>query len=311
MASERKRPRGRPTTTPRERMRVTTWSMHVQDRSELGTSEEFEQFLNRRSKRVVLSKGQWSRHLRGDVSPQGAKVGATNSLVDRIEPLFPGTRRTFCHSVWQLLDFEVLLGPKQLQEIYLAMDSDVWQYFHFDESVCGEGTRPQDFWFWRARNSDLELGVDVLKGIKGFDGVAVGLIEARMSYLAQDPFEFVFFMKYAIHSLRNCPSTMPFLAGTKGRSILLTMEGLCVLHMVRLLTHEPQLPKEKSDDHTEDNTTKSLTVHAALMYTTWVDRCLDHFKKLSPKALKTFQIWNEEAIQFQGLFSWPELNVAD
>nr|CBA32636.1 hypothetical protein Csp_D33140 [Curvibacter putative symbiont of Hydra magnipapillata] len=29
-------------------------------------------------------------------------------------------------------------------------------------------------------------------------------------------------------------------------------------------------------------------------------RCLDHFKKLSPKALKTLQIWNEEAIQFQG-----------
>lgn len=311
MASEPKRPRGRPATTPRERMRVAAWSMHVQDRSELDTSEEFEQFLSRRSKRVVLTKGQWSRHLRGDVSPQGSKVGATNSLVDRIEPLFPGTRRTFHHPVWQLLDFEVLLGPKQLQDIYLAMDSDVWQYFHFDESVCAEGTQPQDFWFWRALTSDQELRIDILKGIKGFDGVAVGLIEARMSYLAQDPIEFVFFMKYAINRLRNCPSTMLFLAGTKGRSILLTMEGLCVLHTVQLLTHEPQLPNEKSNTYTEDNTAKSPTLHASLMYTSWADRCLDHFKKLSPKALKTFQMWNGEVIRYQGLFSWPELDFAD
>jgi hypothetical protein len=252
--------------------------MHVQDRSELDTSEEFEQFLNRRSKRVVLSKGQWSRHLRGDVSPQGAKVGATNSLVDRIEPLFPGTRRTFCHSVWQLLDFEVLLGPKQLQDIYLAMDSDVWQYFHFDESVCGEGTQPQDFWFWRALTSDQTLRIEILKGIKGFDGIAVGLIEARMSYLAQDPIDFVYFMKYAIHSLRNCPSTMPFLAGTKGRSILLTMEGLCVLHTARLMTHETQLSTTTLEEQAEKSLYKSPKIHAALLYNDWAERCLNHFK---------------------------------
>lgn len=312
MAVEPKRPRGRPQTTPRERMRVAAWSMHVQARSGLKTAEEFEHHLNRTSKRTVLTKGQWSRHLRGDVSPQGAKVGATNSLVDRIEPFYPCTRRTFVHSVWRLLEFEILLGPRQLQDIYLGMDKDVWECFHFDESFCAEGTRPEDLWFWRPFTPDQALKVKILRDIDGFDGVAACLIEARMSYLAQDALEFVLFMKYAIHGLRNCPSTMPFLKGTKGRSILLTMEGLCVLHTVQLLTHIPQIPKETLDDQREGGPTeKSPKTYAALLYNAWADRCLDHFKELSPKALKTFQIWNGEVIRYQGLFSWPEIDVAD
>lgn len=286
--------------------------MDVQARSGQETAEEFEQLLNRRSKRTILTKGQWSRHLRGDVSPQGSKSGTPNSLVDRIEQWYPGTKLTFHHPVWRLLDFEFLLGPRELQQIYLGMDEDVWEYFHFDQEFCEEGARPEDLFFWKPSLPDDELRMRILKDIDGFDGVAVGLIEARMAYLAQIPMEFVFFMKYAVNRLRSCPSTMPFLAGSKGRSILLTVEGICVLHTAQLLTHVARHPTEDLEIlRKEGRQPQSPKAHAAHMYESWADRCLDHLRTLSPKALRTFQMWNGEVIRYQGLFSWPELGASD
>ena len=309
MSPNAKRSRGRPPTTPIERLRVSIWSMDAQARSNLETAEAFEQVLNANGIEPIITKGQWSRHMRGDVSPQGSKSNAQSSLLLHVERLYPGTMETFNHPVWRLLDFEVLFGPRELQQIYFSMDESIWQSFHFSQEFCNEGSRPEDLFFWRKPPTDHDELRDILDSIQGLNGVAVGLIEARMAYLAQKPTMCIFYMTQITLALRNCHRTMPFLADVKGQTILLTLEGMCILEAVKLFSHLPQQPIENQRILSDKKMPTSAQEYVFDLYDSWEKRCLKHITKLSPKALDTFQIWNNEIARYQGLINWQILNV--
>ncbi len=311
MSSNFNRPRGRPPIKLIERLRVSIWSTEAQSRSNLDTAEEFEQVLNASNARPILTKGQWSRHLRGDVSLQGSKSSAQRSLVSRVEQLYPGTMKIFTNPVWRLLDFEVLLGPRELQQSYRALDEDIWENFHFSQEMCNEGTRPEDLFFWRISPTDHEKLKEILDSIQGLNGVSVGLIEARMAYLAQKPMMFIFYMLHTTRTLRNCPGTMPSLANQRGQSLLLTLEGLCVLQTVKLLTHLPLQADAELNALSEKGLPTSVQTYAFDLYDSWEKRCIKHICKLSPKAFQTFQLWNSEILQYQGLINLKTLKASD
>lgn len=296
MFASHNRPRGRPKTKPIGRFQVIVWSLDALHRSGLKTADEFEQMLLEHFGQSVLTKGQWSRHMRGDVAPQGAKAGKGSSLIACVEQLFTGTSGTYYHPVWRLLDFDVLLSPEELQKISFEMDELDRGLFHFEQDDCDEGTSPEQLRFWRS-SSDWS-GPERVKQLlnwRGLSGIAVGLIETRMSYLAQNPEDFIFYMRYVANCLRTCPKYEPFWVGSKGRSMLLTMEGMCVLHAAQMLAHLPA-------DHAH------LKAQLAEWYESWAEECLAYVQTLTPKALRTFYIWNGDVIRHQGLLHWPEFD---
>lgn len=278
--------------------------------SGLRTAEEFERMLLERFRQPVLTKGQWSRHMRGDVAPQGAKSGKGKSLIAYVAQIYSGTVRTYYHPVWRLLDFDVLLGPQELQQISFELDDVARSLFHFDQNDCTEGTSPEQLRFWRwSADLDKVSRSKNLSPFGGLTGVAVGLIEARMSYLAQSPNDFAFYMHYAAHCLRHCPMFEPFWEGSKGRSVLLTMEGMCVLHAARMLAHLPGKQQMEPKGIHQPSQKDQLNSLLAIWYESWAEECLAHVRTLTPKALRTFQIWNGDVIRYQGLLRWPEFNT--
>lgn len=210
-------------------------------------ADQFERLISRQHPKIRLSSGLWPRYLRGDVTPQGAEEQAKSSLIMRLDRIYPGTAGIFYHSIWELMDFDRLLFPKRLRDLYLSMTEEVWMDFvegtvdwinvRYDAEKRPEKVlRATDLPFWRIEQSHESLQI-AWNQIDGLDGAAVCLIEARSGYLAQDIGAFTNAILGVNATLRSLADA-PVFDFPKQQSVLLLLRAMC-FRLAELLIIEP------------------------------------------------------------------------
>lgn len=195
------------------------------------TPVQFEKHLSKAHRSLRLSSGLWPRYLRGDVIPQGSQANSRTSLITRLDRVYPGTAQSYRHPVWTLLDFDQLLGPAQLRDLYMTMDPSVWTDLFSVDIEVSEKVRPP---FWKQY-----LSTEALQRhwgqVPALDGLAVCLIEARMGYLAQ-------LEEHCFNALLGAATRVLRLSKTTGyrhekqQSALLVLERMCLSHLNTLLS---------------------------------------------------------------------------
>ncbi|WP_155831826.1 hypothetical protein [Hylemonella gracilis] len=210
-----------------QRLRVIVWSHHVMVASGAVQADQFERLISKSHPKLRFSSGLWPRYLRGDVMPQGAQEQAKSSLILRLDRIYPGTAEIFYHPIWELMDFDRLLGPQRLRELYLSMAPSIWSPF-VDSSSDGDLARlhADEEPFWKVHHKAEELD-RLWSRVTGLDGVAVCLIEARMSYLGQTGMRFVHAMLGARTRLLSFGKDAGF-QFPKQQSILVLLEAMCL-----------------------------------------------------------------------------------
>lgn len=243
------------------------------------TAEEFEICYSKASGEISLSRGLWSRYLRGEVIPQGARASNQRSLIDRMDDEHQGSADIFVHPLWDLLDFDLLLGPDQLKRLYLWFDENIWRRF----VACGHSLQanspPVFLTFWQIQRSETERR-SCLGRLDGLDGLAACLIEARLGYMGQDEDRFVGSFSVAAAHFKKLGATDVF-SSTRMRSSLLLMEGLCVAYVTRKTVDAP----------TSDEAHSLQRSKARHWQSSWLDRYKSHMKQLSPSSEATFRRW--------------------
>lgn len=196
---------------------------------------QMEKLLLRQKPVVRLSSGLWPRYLRGDVLPQGSLEGNRSSLVVRLDKIYPGTESIFNHPVWELLDFDRLLGPRDLKRHYLTLGRDIYGELTWLPTGLEEHVGREKVSFWRYQNESRH---EVWKYLSDLDGIAVCLIEARLDYLAQDVVGFVQAMMGAGHEFIRLGKS-PVFQDDKSRAALLLMEMLAQRYASCLVQDDP------------------------------------------------------------------------
>lgn len=248
------------------------------------TAEEFELRYAKPTGKIRLSRGLWSRYLRGETLPQGAATGGGRSLVDRLDKQYPDTRDVFFHPVWDLLDFENLLGPAQLREKYLCLHEDIWSQF----VACQEKPNPNapstPLTFWPLIQSESVRKMRLAR-LRGLDGLTACLIEARMGYLSQTEQRFVYSLAAAGQQLRKLSTELAF-SSTRMQSALLVMEALCVAFVAKKTIDAPPSNEAHS----------ALRSIARCWQWNWMDKYEAHLKTRSTSSKKSLQNWMKLAL---------------
>lgn len=243
------------------------------------TPVQFEKHLSKAHRSLRLSSGLWSRYLRGDVIPQGSQANSRTSLITRLDRVYPGTAQCYRHPVWTLLDFDQLLGPAQLRDIYLTMDPSVWTDLFFVDIEVSEEVRPP---FWKQYLDDLELQ-DHCNALPPLDAMAVYLIEARMNYLAQAEEGCLTTMLGAVTSVQRFSRTRRC-QHEKRQSALLVLERMCLNHLNMLLS--------QNTDHLR-SFSKIFQLEKHLL-STWQKRYETHQASQSKSARTRLAAWVRE-----------------
>lgn len=189
-------------------------------------ADQFERLLSKSHPKLRLSSGLWPRYLRGDVLPQGALENAKSSLIARLDRVYPGTAEIFNHPVWELFEFDQLIGPKRLRELYLTLSAETWTKFvnvtPSDEIFISKG---REVPFWKLQWADAELQRRWAT-VGGLDAVASCLIEARMGYLSQNVVTFFNSILWAEEYLMRLARD-PGFQYEKERMTLLLLRSMC------------------------------------------------------------------------------------
>jgi hypothetical protein len=254
------------------------WSHHVFEASGATSVEEFELGYTNTIGKIYISRGLWARYMRGETLPQGAVSGRSRTIIERLDLQYPGTADIFFHPVWDLLDFNRLLGPEQLLEKYLSLEEDIWLQFVacIDSINPYQPATPATFWPLNVHKAARKMR---LAGLSGLDGIAACLIESRLGHLAQDEERFVTSMLVAASILQTLRSCEPF-QSTRMRSALLLMEGVCIGYVDKLTVVVPPYGPVHRD----------LRSKARAWQSNWINRCEAHKKTLSSGALRIFRI---------------------
>lgn len=251
--------------------------------SGVDTADGFESLLAKANGSIRIGRGSWSRYLRGEISPQGAGDDASApSLVTRLGKRYPGTAEVFHHPIWRLLKFEEWYSPTQLREMYLQLSAQAWHQFVATKKRLRGGYELGAPHFWRVGFGILER-VDGLKNIRGLDGVAASLIEARMEYLAQAKSGFLMCTEVAIAHLGHLSSDQ---AGRSRRlqSCHLLLEAYC-LGFAIYCTQSGETNERKRD--AQDERVQQLG-------RAWQKRFFDHLERLSPSHGEVARTWARE-----------------
>lgn len=249
--------------------------------SGMRTAEEFELQYSKPVGKIRLSRGLWSRYMRGETMPQGALTESGRSLVDRMDAQYPGTRAIFFHSLWELLDFDLVFGPDQLKDMYVGLKSYVWKQFVAVTPKMKPLMREQPHTFWPVLQSEAARKAR-LGRLNGLEGLTASLIEARMGYLAQNETKFVNSFAVAAKHFQEISETLPF-STTRMRSALLLMEAHCVAYVTLKTIEAP----DNDDAHISIRSiAKEWRLH-------WRRRCSDHSRQLSRSSHEVFQKWKQ------------------
>ncbi len=244
------------------------------------TAQEFELVLSGMPGRLRLSSGLWGRYLRGDVLPQGSSAKEGQSLVLRIDRVLPGTAATFYHPVWELLEFKKLLGPDRLRELYLQMGKEVWEGMVDLRPGDQPVLRSDAFHFWRRRKLE-PVHSSKIRSMSMLDGIAAGLIEARMAYLAQDRIDFLNSMCESYIHLMRGKEDVDLFGSLRMQSTLALLKGVWLREMGRLAIDPPALSEVEQvvRDMFSDATN------------TWEEECDQQLAKLPRHMAVQFRRW--------------------
>lgn len=248
------------------------------------SAEEFELRYAKTTGKIHMSRGLWSRYMRGETLPQSAASRRSRTLIERFDLEYPGTADIFFHPIWKLLDFKQLLGPEQLRKEYCLLEEDVWLQF----VACIEQLQPRapaiaaTFWPLEQSNAVRKMR---LSNLSGLDGITACLIESRMGHLSQVEDRFVTSMLIAGRHFQTLPAYAPF-QSPRMQSALLAMEGHCTGYVEGLtVAVQPCGPA-----HTD------LRSKAREWQGNWSMRCRAHMKTLSPSSLRVFQAWLKSSV---------------
>lgn len=256
------------------------------------TAEEFELRFAKPTGKICLSRGLWSRYLRGETVPQGALTQRGRTLIDRMDDQYPGSRDIFLHPVWELLDFEQILGPDQLRAKYLCLEETLWPQF----VACNETIKPnapsQPLIFWPSPQTEAVRKMR-LRQLRGLDGLAACLIEARMGYLAQTEERFVNSLVIAGQHFQALSKEVVFTC-RRMESALLVMESYGVAFVTQKTIDAPSGDEARS----------ALRSIAKGWHRNWMQRYEAHLRTLSSSSKNTFQSWlrqvfNERAKHYE------------
>lgn len=282
-------PKGRPKTKVIERLRTALWSNWVMAFSGATTSKEFEERVLRQKNSLTLSKGLWSRYLRGDIAPQGAKDKSKRHLVYRLGKNCPDSVRIYDHAMWELLRFRSNMGPDEIKQIYFQFDESVWRsVLLLDEHPFSDAEIEQAQFWHRPCNSDNFI--EICKEVPFCDVVALSLCEAQMAYLRQDELKFVSYIvfagkAFAIFANRYAQENRRLAA------IFLVLEGLCLEQALKMTTVELTSTTERTEDRA-----RLFDWHQK-----WLSRCKLHSDALSPINQKLFLFWLKDVLNVSGL----------
>ena len=187
--------------------------------------QELEALL-RKTHRLTLASGLWSRYMRGEVVPQGTLTASPTSLVARIAKVFPETDEAFYTPLWDLLTWKAELDLNGLKSIYLALDESVHVHFVARVDHEGERTAAESGQFWHLKKTVANRRA-VIAGFEKWESLVVCLLEARMSYAAQSIDAFVDCQLSACHFLADL-SKEPQLQAKRLQGVMLLMEALCL-----------------------------------------------------------------------------------
>lgn len=289
--------RGRPQTPLLERLRVIVWSHHVMAAGGMTSVEEFENRFSKYTRQIRLSSGLWARYMRGEVAPQGSLSGSESSLVGRLDVEYPGTAAIFHHPLWELLDFDRLLGPAQLKQLLLRMGQNVWEPFvkvgfsrrsNRAESVSG---------FWK-KPLTVESRQYEWEDLDGLDALAVYLIDMRLGYLAQSEADFARAMWAARCHFPRLAQSEPFQSWRRMVSALLVIEAMCIRLAGYLILDQPETFDD--DEMMEDH---QVFCRAYRKWSEeWDDRKASHMRLLSKSSAAVFSDWTKQVARMD--FAW-------
>lgn len=271
MPLQKDRGRGRPQTPLVDRLRVSFWSHSVLLASGLRRVQELEALLGKKHK-LVLASGLWSRYMRGEVVPQGALTGATNSLVMRIGKVFPETSGAFYTPLWELLTWTSVLDFNSLRSIYLSMDERVHIHFVARANAAGERVASKTSQFWHLKKS-IAARRDVIDSLGVWDRLIACLLEARMSYAAQNIDAFTDCQLMASQILEDLTRTPEF-GAKRLQGVLLAMQALCLDAL--FITIVESAIKEEARDRCRTAMNR------------WKERCGSHIQSLSKNSQIAF-----------------------
>ncbi len=223
---------------------------------------QMEKLLLKQKPLVRLSSGLLPKYLRGDVLPQGSLEGHRSSLVVRLNKIYPGTESIFIHPVWDLLDFDRLLGPRDLKRHYLTLGGAAYDELTLLPPDLEKLPDHEKVSFWRYRNEDRN---EVWECLPDLDALAVCFIEARLDYLAQDEEGFIQAMLGAGHEFIRLAKS-PVFQDDKTRSALLLMEMMALRYASCIVQEDPLLRRFRADlcqliDHWKESWSVRAQLH--------------------------------------------------
>ncbi|EYC52949.1 hypothetical protein AZ34_14550 [Hylemonella gracilis str. Niagara R] len=180
------------------------------------------------------------------------------------------------------MDFPRLLGPDDLRKLYLSMGEEVWRGMVDLESGTDSVLSTEFLHFWRRRILSDELAVKI-RSMETLDGLAAGLIEARMAYLRQDRIDFFGAMTTAYVQLVRAKKESTLFESRRMQSVLLIMMGLWLQEMGRLVLDPPVVFDAQHQ----------MRAWMQQVSRGWIDACEKH-QSLLPKHMEVqFRRWRK------------------
>lgn len=278
-------PRGRPRTPLLERLRAIYWSHQVLAASGLDTADRIETSFSKANGPIRIARGSWSRYMRGEITPQGAAEGGNaRSLVSRLGKRYPGTAEIFYHPIWQLLKLDEWYNPAQLREMYLQLPAQAWHQFVISKRT-GDGRRlALELHFWRLPYSMSER-IERLKSLRGIDGAAASLIEARMDLLAQTEDGFLSCLELALTQIQLV-SDEDAIRSRRLKSCLLMLKAFCIAFAIRYsVAGEGDVKSRKEIEERVEKLRRS-----------WRERAAEHTETLSDDRRQEFRAWEKDVV---------------
>ncbi|MBB1073420.1 hypothetical protein HUU62_03215 [Rhodoferax sp. 4810] len=282
---------GRPKTTVIERLRTAMWSNWLMVSYAATTSKEFEESVLRQRNALTLSKGLWSRYLRGDITPQGANDKSKRHLIHRLSKDHPFPMRIYDHPMWGLMHFRSNMGPDEIKQIYFRFDKSLWRSLLLLDDHPFSASEIEQAQFWH-RPCDTNNFIEICKEAPFCDVVGLCLCEAQMAYLRQDEPKFVFYIvfagkAFAIFANRYAQENRRLAA------IFLVLEGLCLEQALKMTTVELTSTTERTEDRA-----RLFDWHQK-----WLSRCKLHLDALSPINQKLFLFWLKDVLNVSAILS--------
>jgi hypothetical protein len=268
--------RGRPRTPIVNRLRVSLWSQLVFLASGFDEVQELEALFDK-TPRLKLASGLWSRYMRGEVLPQGASdFLEKRNLIHRVAKLFPEPFEVFYAPFWNFLVWDPFVDLDLMKACYLTLDDGINVWFVARDEIDGErkATRYGQFWYHKRA---IDARRKIVANVNAWDGLLICLLEAKMSFGAQDVEAFADSQMLAcktIEKLREVPEYQT----KRLQGVFLTMEALCLDTLVRNLAAHTPLSKNQAQIRERVREMKKL----------WNTKCYEHAECLSKSSRQAF-----------------------